>query len=517
MNKLKRNKLKRNVFQDKTALIVVKEPVMTSIIETTLQTLGLADLHKVTSAEEALINLDNYHVDIIISDQELPELSGNDLLQQVRTSHTTATLPFIMVSSSIDHKDVAYAISQGVTDYLVKPFTAEILEKKLHNALAKPVKNRFLLNSKESLNRALLQKKQFTILIVDDIADNFKIISSILRQDYKVKAANNSVKALKICESDSPPDLILLDIMMPGMDGLEFCRLLKKNPFLSHISVIFTTALDETKHIVEGLELGAVDYIVKPINASILKARVKTQCKVIHQHNTLRNQVEIMLTEAKIRADFESIVQHDLHRPISEIKKSLVIIQKFIHQQYDCRLAFTTLNQSTEMLSQTIDNMMSLYKIEYESLSLNESVCNLNDIAKEVLFTFGVSLKERQLKTSFFQENCSISVDNALVRSAVAKVFEFCVNFSEENSNIEINIKKVQKQCQLKFTIHHVLPNVDKENLLGSMQWGHDCDLNALLLYSATRIFELNEGSISTSWKSKNDLSFIITFNNVDA
>lgn len=509
------NKLQRSVFQEKTALIVVQEPVMTSIIETTLQTFGLADLYKVASAEEAIINLENYHIDIIISDQKLPELSGNELLQQVRTTPTTAMIPFIMVSSSIDHKDVAYAISQGVSDYLVKPFTAKTLEKKLHHALTKPVKNRYMLHSKESLDRSLVQKKQLTILIVDDIADNFKIISSILRQDYKVKAANNSMKALKICESDSPPDLILLDIMMPGMDGLEFCRLLKKNPFLSHISVIFTTALDDTKHIVKGLELGAVDYITKPINAAILKARVKTHCKVIHQQNSLRNQVEIMLTEAKIRADFESLIRHDLQRPISEMKKSLKIIQNYSQQQYDSKLAFATLTQSAEMLSQTVDNMQSLYKIEYESLPLNQSVCSLNEVAKEVLFTFGLTIKERHLKTSFKQEHWAINADNALLRSAVAKIFEFCINFAEDNSEIDIHINKINKQCQLQITVQHIMASVDKQSLLGSLQLGHDCDLNALLLYSAKRLIELHQGSLTSSWQSEQDLSFLLTFNHL--
>ena len=188
--------LKRDVFKEKKALVVVLETVLSDIIETMLVKFGLEDIHSVVSAEDALIYLENYHADIIISDQALPNLSGSELLQKIRTIPDTAVIPFIMLSGSIEHKDVAFAIAQGVSDYLVKPFKAETLEKKIYHALTRPVDNRYMLHLKESLNRSRALKGKLTILIVDDISDNFKIISNILREDYKLKAATNSAKAL---------------------------------------------------------------------------------------------------------------------------------------------------------------------------------------------------------------------------------------------------------------------------------------------------------------------------------
>lgn len=107
-----------------------------------------------------------------------------------------------------------------------------------------------------------------TILVVDDTPENLLLISDLLNKQYKVKVANNGPRALSIAQSESPPDLILLDIMMPVMDGYEVCRLLKNNPSTRDIPVVFLTAsLDDDQ---KGLEIGAVGYLTKPVKASLL-------------------------------------------------------------------------------------------------------------------------------------------------------------------------------------------------------------------------------------------------------
>ena len=115
-----------------------------------------------------------------------------------------------------------------------------------------------------------------TVLVVDDTPENLSLMGSLLKDDYKVKAATNGEKALRIARSDAPPDLILLDIMMPGMDGYEVCRQLKADALTRDIPVVFLTAKTEMEDEKYGLELGAVDYITKPISPPIVMARVKT-------------------------------------------------------------------------------------------------------------------------------------------------------------------------------------------------------------------------------------------------
>ena len=114
-----------------------------------------------------------------------------------------------------------------------------------------------------------------TILIVDDTPDNITLLTSLLGDLYKNKVATNGIKALKIAMTSPPPDLILLDIMMPEMDGYEVCRQLKENPATEHIPVIFLTAKTQEGDETKGFELGAVDYITKPVDQAELMGKIK--------------------------------------------------------------------------------------------------------------------------------------------------------------------------------------------------------------------------------------------------
>ncbi|MDD5175160.1 MAG: two-component system response regulator [Sterolibacterium sp.] len=126
------------------------------------------------------------------------------------------------------------------------------------------------------MNPALNYPGKATILVVDDSPANLSLINKLLEGDYKVKIATNGEKALQIAAADPSPDLILLDVMMSGMDGYEVCRRIMADDKTRHIPVIFLTAKAELEDEKRGLELGAVDYIAKPVSPPIVMARVKT-------------------------------------------------------------------------------------------------------------------------------------------------------------------------------------------------------------------------------------------------
>lgn len=135
-----------------------------------------------------------------------------------------------------------------------------------------------------------LSKK--TILIVDDVPDNIDILDGILNSDYNIKAATTGKMALKIAESDYSPDLILLDIMMPDMDGYEICTHLKGNGNTQNIPVIFVTSKNDIINEKKGFDLGAVDYITKPVSPPIVQARVKTHLALYDQNRELEKKVK---------------------------------------------------------------------------------------------------------------------------------------------------------------------------------------------------------------------------------
>jgi len=141
--------------------------------------------------------------------------------------------------------------------------------------------------------------KTQTILIVDDTQENILLLSEVLESDYMTKAAIDGERALKIAFAAEPPDLILLDVMMPGMSGYEVCKRLKENPNTSHIPVIFVTAMGEVEDETKGLELGAVDYITKPISPPIVMARVKTHLERYEQKRELQQMVVKLEEQAR--------------------------------------------------------------------------------------------------------------------------------------------------------------------------------------------------------------------------
>lgn len=138
------------------------------------------------------------------------------------------------------------------------------------------------------------------VLIVDDTADNITLLTSLLGGHYKNKVATNGPKALQIAFKE-PPDLVLLDIMMPGMDGYSVCRELKTNPVTKDVPVIFLTAKAQEDDETRGFELGAVDYITKPISPPILMARVSTHLALQQARKSLAKHNAELTTEVEVR------------------------------------------------------------------------------------------------------------------------------------------------------------------------------------------------------------------------
>ncbi|MES9885021.1 MAG: two-component system response regulator [Sedimenticola sp.] len=143
-----------------------------------------------------------------------------------------------------------------------------------------------------------------TVLVVDDASDNIDILRGVLKAEYKVKAATSGERALEIAQGKVKPDIILLDIMMPVMDGYQVCRQLKNDLTTRQIPVIFVTAKNDIESEERGLKLGAVDYLSKPISPPIVKARVRTQLALYDQNRTLETKVHertIELNESRLQ------------------------------------------------------------------------------------------------------------------------------------------------------------------------------------------------------------------------
>src|SRR3954447_22536387 len=152
-----------------------------------------------------------------------------------------------------------------------------------------------------------------TVLVVDDAPPNIQVVNSILKNTYKVRIATNGEKALESVKMSPPPDLILLDVMMPGMDGYEVCTHLKTDPMTKDIPVIFLTGQTETADETKGFEVGAVDYIHKPFSPAVVQARVHTHLTLRGVRQQLAQQLDIIKKELDIAREIQfSILPNQL-------------------------------------------------------------------------------------------------------------------------------------------------------------------------------------------------------------
>jgi putative two-component system response regulator len=147
------------------------------------------------------------------------------------------------------------------------------------------------------------------VLIVDDTPQNLTILGELLQPYYRVRAANSGERALRAAGLEPPPDLILLDVMMPGMDGYAVLEHLRAEPRTAHVPVIFVTAMNGVENEERGLELGAVDYITKPINPAVVLARVRTHLELKHARDRLALENEWLEREVARRMSENLLIQ----------------------------------------------------------------------------------------------------------------------------------------------------------------------------------------------------------------
>ncbi len=138
------------------------------------------------------------------------------------------------------------------------------------------------------------------VLVVDDTAENIDVLVGTLQNQYRIKAALNGKKALEIARGEDPPDIILLDIMMPGMDGYQVAQALKDDPKTANIPIIFVTAMDEMENEKKGFESGAVDYILKPVSPPIVRARVNTHLELKMHRDHLEEMIHLRTKELEL-------------------------------------------------------------------------------------------------------------------------------------------------------------------------------------------------------------------------
>ena len=421
---------------DLVFLVVDDMEGMRRILSNILHHIGMTNILTANNGVEAWHILQTQKVDVLISDWNMPLLSGLELLKKLRASTRFADLPIIMMTSESERYQVQTAIDAGVSAYLVKPFTANILESRIRRVLADPrpqtlemlsaqdgpdtafalpemqvpaVRNSTKATSTHSKNsKSVVSEKQAMILVVDDVPDNLDILVDVLSDDYHVRAANSGERALKALVGGKLPDLILLDIMMPGMDGFEVCRRIKANPDTAEIPVIFLSTMSESVDVAKGFEAGAVDFITKPADPPILKARISTHLKLrssiaeLHQSRlTLIEQNNMLEVNLRLREEVERISQHDLKNPIAGIISFAAILQEDVQLLEDQKEIIGYIEQSAYRVLNMVNLSLGLFKMEHGTYALDPTLVDLIDVLNHTIKEKAREMASRDISVAF--------------------------------------------------------------------------------------------------------------------
>jgi len=403
------------ITKDTVFLVVEDFEPMRKVTSSQLRSMGAHTIVMANNGAEALRILQKKPVDIVLSDWNMPVMTGLELLKAMRADGKLSRLPFIMITAEAERHRIEEAIGNGVSDLLVKPYTAYHLATRVEKALKLRPRSSSPAHVAPALSReapvvaadpafqGAREPVRPTILIVDDMPDNLQLLSQLFKDDYSVLVARSGEQALGLCQSNTPPDLVLLDIMMPGMDGFEVAKRMREHPTSETIPVIFVTAMTDEDARLKGLELGAVDFVTKPIDPSVLKPRVRNFIRYVEQHKQLQADYDGMIELARLREDVEHITRHDMKGPLAGV---IGLVQTLADDKSMDRKQVGLLRLVEETALQVLNmiNLSSeLFKIETGRFKLDIQPVRIGDILRRIV---------EFSRATFVEKHLSIVVDS---------------------------------------------------------------------------------------------------------
>jgi len=286
--------------------------------------------------------------------------------------------------------------------------------------------------------------KKYQVLIVDDIAENLKILSNVLfEQDLEISFAINGMQALETV-SISPPDLILLDISMPEMDGYEVCKRLKADAKTKQIPVIFLTARTNSEDIIRGFEVGGVDYITKPYNHTELISRVFTHLELKTSRDIIAQQVDELKQLNSAKDTFLSIMAHDLKNPFNTVMgfSELLLKNEDKLPKEKIRKYYSYIYNSARSGFTLLENLLQWARMQTGSLQVIPVSIDIEEIIKKVLEFILPTAAQKNIHISpiSVEKNMPVFFDKEMVHTVLRNLLSNAVKFSHEGGEITIGI-----------------------------------------------------------------------------
>ena len=288
------------------------------------------------------------------------------------------------------------------------------------------------------------------ILITDDDPDARSAFGALLsREGYEIMFAENGTKSLAMAEK-SPPDLIILDLMMPDMDGFEVCRRLKSDEKLKHIPIIIVTALDCKETMVRGLDEGADEFLAKPVTGYELRARVRSMLRIKKLYDELW---ELM----KIREDLVDMIVHDMANPLCGIMAFGKVLSKKITHPEDV-FCLDRILLLSEQLNSMLNDMLMTMKMKSEKAFLNKVETDINGLILEVEKNYYQMARTKGIKliTKLPQNNQPVYIDLNLFQRVLDNLISNAIKYSPQNSTVTVLLEHNDSQSDVSQTVIRV-------------------------------------------------------------
>lgn len=277
--------------------------------------------------------------------------------------------------------------------------------------------------------------RPYNILIVDDIPNNIKVAANILQQqNYKLFFATTGKDALAtVCNTAF--DLILLDVMMPEMDGFQVCAQLKQNPATKDIPVIFLTAKTDTDSIIKGFDLGAVDYVTKPFNGKELFARVKTHLALRHAQHTLQ---EVNATKDK----FFSIIAHDLRSPFTALLGMTELLDEHFdsYSREQMKASIQKLRESSTQVFALLENLLTWSRLQRGLIECSPEELSLYPLVRQMEFLFRSGTEQKYIQIrNLIPEDAVVYADRRMLDTVLRNLLSNAIKFTAAEGTITMS------------------------------------------------------------------------------
>ena len=286
---------------------------------------------------------------------------------------------------------------------------------------------------------------EFRLLVVDDVQTNVLLLKALLgKEGYGILVANNGQEALEVIRNENP-DLILLDVMMPGMDGFEVAERLKSEEFRCEIPIIFLTALDDTQSIVNGFKLGVGDFISKPFRKEELMVRIKHQLSLVAARRIIEEKNEELRKTIAGRDKMYSVIAHDLRSPMASMKMLLNTIMMSVEKDKIDPDIFDMLemsNKTSEEVFSLLDNLLKWTKSQLGKLTVIPQKLDISGLADGVVEVMNSVAEVKHIKLiRTDHESFFVYVDIEMIKSILRNLISNAVKFSNPDSEIKVGIK----------------------------------------------------------------------------